>query len=200
MKLKIAGENTQFPFLLIEDFFTEQELEQVWQEIDALEPQWKTVDSDTTGNRTQRDGRTLATSDRVYLDEAYADRSHSMLQCNLGRIGHEQIINTYEKYVPAARTLRYTNSDRTILARYSNTQAYERHIDAYQHSQILFLHTDPKRFTGGDLHFPDNGCTIESVNNTCVVFPSYYYHEVSKVTAPNKYSSRYSVTRFYYST
>lgn len=201
MQIRIVGENTAFPFLIIEDFYTPEELARVWHEIDHIHSShWHSVDNDTTGNRSVVNGQTLATSDRVYMDDVYRNkRDSSTVLSTLGRVGHPTVLEAYEKYVPPGRSLKFTNSDRTILARYTNTQAYQEHIDIYLHSQILFLHREPKQFTGGDLYFRDSNSLVECRSNTCVLFPSYYYHRVDPVQCNTLRDSRYSITRFYYS-
>ena len=40
---------------------------------------------------------------------------------------------------------------------------------------------EPKKFTGGDFSFSDYDVTIPCVNNSMVIFPSSFKHEVSPV-------------------
>ena len=80
-----------------------------------------------------------------------------------------------------------------MLSRYVDGQYYNVHKDASVQTTLVWLHHEPKPFTGGDLVFKDyNNYTIPCNNNTGVIFYGPTKHEVP----PIKGTGRYTLTCF----
>ena len=69
-----------------------------------------------------------------------------------------------------------------------------------QSSFPAYFYKEPKKFTGGELFFPEYDYILESKNNSCIIFPSYFLHEVLqvKITDCDYYSGfgRYCMSQF----
>ena len=69
------------------------------------------------------------------------------------------------------------------------------------HSVLIWFYRKPKRFDGGDLIFTDLNETVKCKHNRMILFPSYYYHKVNKVTMEEQYRNkslgRFCLTHFF---
>jgi hypothetical protein len=68
---------------------------------------------------------------------------------------------------------------------------------------LIWLHKEPKMYQGGDFEIVNSNTVIESKNNRMVLFPSFYYHKVHKLTMDNSNEEnfgRYTITHFLYHT
>lgn len=192
-------ENKIFPFLVIDNFYNEEEQKLIWDELESLQEHLK---PNHEGIAKDQEGQQIANLSRVPLDERYEGcREKSAILSCYSKIVSEEVRQAYRKTTPSWRTFEHTNNDSTVLNYYENCTSYKEHFDMFMHSCLVWFYKTPKRFKGGDLFFKQSGTVVECIHNRMVLFPSYYLHEVDEVTLDNPYTDRgygrYSIAHFY---
>lgn len=180
MKIYNITDNQIFPFLMIDDFFDEEVLKSIWNELNFYEG--KTYLE--TEIIAQIKGKPMGTVKRLYLDKIYAgDQRHisDILSNYQKRLWSAEIVQAYKKTVPSWVTFWSSNKDTTQLGYMENSDYYTAHFDVTQHTALVWLYKEPRKFKGGDLIFTQSKINVECRNNRMVLFPSYYFHAVSKL-------------------
>jgi Rps23 Pro-64 3,4-dihydroxylase Tpa1-like proline 4-hydroxylase len=179
-----------FPHYIIHDFFTESELDAVWNEINFLH----TANYFKDKKHTNDPGSNNKIG--VILDEYYKnDRSQSNILKAYNKIFQlDPFIQNKHLY----KFVLDSNYDETFLSYYLNGGCYLPHHDFSVMSSVLPLWKEPKQFSGGDLWFPEDDYTPELHSNSLIIFASHQLHEVKCVESDNNIlgSSRYSISKF----
>ena len=190
-------QDEKFPFLVIDNFYSKENLNLIWKELDFLidkvRPEDKVV--------AQRDGKPLASVKRVYLDTLYNDRKTSnILEFFPSQLYNDEIRDTYVDLVPSGINFATSNYDSTQLSYYENKDGYKPHTDVFQHTALTWLFKEPKKFVGGDLVFTQSNTKVDCMYNRTVLFPSWYYHGVTQIKMNdedlNKGFGRWAITHF----
>jgi len=179
-----------FPHYIIHDFFTESELDAVWNEINFLHNTNSFKDKKHTSDPSSKN------KIGVVLDEQYnADRSKSSILTAYNKLFHlGPLIENKHLY----KFVLDSNYDSTFLSYYLNGGGYFPHDDFSVMSTVLTLWKEPKQFNGGDLWFPENNYTPALRSNSLIIFASHQIHEVKPVESDDNDigSSRYSISKF----
>ena len=92
------------------------------------------------------------------------------------------------------------NEDNTLIMYYENNDEYKPHRDLARLTAITWFYREPKKFTGGNLRFPEFDMEIECKHNRVIVFPSSIHHGVDKVGMEEKDMGkklgRFTMTQF----
>lgn len=175
--MKIEYLETPFPHVYCENFFDEKELELIWQELKFLShPKKLFLPGVHHGNPMSTDSRAL------HLELAYGIQSIShILEINKKTLKPEFVNPIVEKW-PFFMRLKFIDNVITKARYYHNGAGYAPHTDI-KHDFLTFsyFHTQPKKFTGGELYCPDYDYTIDCSNNTLIFLPSYVKHAVTNV-------------------
>ena len=203
MKFTICDEDKVFPFLIVDDLYSKNEQELIWEELrfhkDNFTLDYKTG---TEGVAKDKNGKPIANLTRIYLDDIYGDnRQDSDILNVYTKIVSQDVREAYRNTTPSWRTFEITNKDCSLVSYYENQQDYKEHFDKFMHTALVWFYKEPKRFTGGDLTFTQSKKTVECKHNRMVLFPSYYLHAVDEVSMEYKYRGkglgRYCLTHFY---
>jgi hypothetical protein len=180
------------PHCVIRSYYTEKELEELWTELDFLNP--KLLEPKKTGTATDENGVPKKQNRGLFLDEVYqnAREFSNILKLNR-RIGHEETTlalkgkHWFYNYItnPCPNL-----KDKTLISYYKDGDYYKPHTDSAVATCISYHWREPKAFEEGDLYFGDYRVPIE--NNCMLIFPSCTEHEVK----PVKGSGRYALTQF----
>lgn len=192
-------DNIVFPFLVVDDFYNEKELELIWSELEVHRDKLRRGHGGIAKDET---GFDLASLKRFSLDRLYeGHRQDSDIFSVYDKVCSEDVKKAYRKTTPSSRTFETSNNDATIINYYENTDDYKEHSDVFMHSCLIFFYKEPKKFTGGDLVFTQSSTVIECLHNRMILFPSYYLHKVTEVKMEEQYINkglgRYSMAHFY---
>jgi len=201
--------NNKFPHLLIDDWFSEDELKQIWKELDFLTIEDKLIKSGTASDVAKTDNnKPLSNNFRVYPAQHYSKLGleTSPILNSVKKVQnpefHKLVKKTFLKTDTAlSKVFSGTTGSNTVIGYYENNHVYEEHFDQYQFSMITWLYREPKNFTGGTFSLTKNKTEIECISNRAIFFPGFYFHAVSPVSIINKelhHSGRYSISNFFY--
>lgn len=187
-----------FPHLIVENMYNEEELELIWEELEFLNKPGKLKDPEGYG-AAKTNGQYITNSKALELDDIYKNRNISnILTVNRKLFNYCEV---YSNLSPYHSKFSHSNFDITKIRYYSDDEYYDPHMDTvYDTIACTYFYKEPKKFFGGDLFFPQFNYTVECKNNLCVIFPSYFMHEVKKIKIPNSdydYGfGRYCMTQF----
>jgi Rps23 Pro-64 3,4-dihydroxylase Tpa1-like proline 4-hydroxylase len=194
------------PYLVIDNWFSEKELNSIWKELEFYSEREKLARSEDnlTVTPTDLQKNPLAFSYRIYLDNFYKFEKRNIstiLNCQK----KFQTLDFYDKIksIPMARQFPNTNGDTSQVSYYENGDHFKSHYDVFQFTILIWLFKEPKKFEGGDLLFDELNEKIEVKNNRLLFFPSYYIHSVDEIKMQNDINigyGRYCITHFYYTT
>lgn len=181
--MKIDVYKDPFPYILVEDLYTEKEETLIKKELDFFLPSLK--DPDGTGTATH-EGEILKHNKGIFLDQVFTDRNVSyilntnrkifdILEVEKNQIGYD---NWFFKN-------QLTNRDTTLISYYENGDYYRVHDDIALYTVLTWFYKEPKSFTGGDFVVPDYNIRIECKNNMTIIFPSMIRHGVENVKVDN---------------
>lgn len=191
--------STSKSYLIIDDFFNEFELGEVWKELGELTNEQTLLPAHKTATAT--DGVSPIKKNKgVFLDDYFKDRNSKILE-HYEKLFTEEVFSNFPKLDNEFRHTFNVNFDRTLLSYYEHSDYYKPHIDGGVYTCLLWLHTEPKRFNGGDLELPELGERISIKNNRLLIFPSYRLHSVLPIEMIGNYTpfggdGRYSITKF----
>ena len=196
--MQIQCFENEFPYIIIDDYYNNDELTLIWEEINFLKN--KLVSSLEPISNSPKDfyGNNLKHNSLAYLDNTYINRGVS----NILRINEKFIINDFEIlrnhqhwfFKNVKPNIYYTS-----LSYYKDNDYYLPHWDECTVSSLTWLYKEPKAFTGGDLNFPDYDLTVKIKNNKTIIFPSCIKHQVFPVKMNDTIDNtgRYCISQFF---
>ena len=195
--------NEPFPYILIDDFYDQSELDRIWEELDYLcNPKRMGRSSIERGAATNllNDGtrELIKNAWDMFLDNFFTSRdSSNILEVNR-KLVNQEIYKNHPHWL--FNHLDALNEDTTQILYYENNDEYRPHRDLARLTGITWFYREPKKFTGGNLRFPRFDMEIECKHNRVILFPSSIHHGVDKVSMEEKDMGkklgRFTMTQF----
>ena len=200
---KISILKEPFPHLLMENFYTENELDLIWEELRFLTKPGKLCDPGLHHGAWDSEKKEFMTKSRsLELEYIYSDKNVSNIITVSQKLFNGGFLHIFYDRFPEFKKLIYTNYCKTKVRYYHNGDYYDPHTDIYNDFLAFsYFYKEPKAFSGGELYFPEYEYELECLNNSLVVLPSYVDHGVKLVNIKNSdyYSGhgRYCVSHFF---
>ena len=192
-----------FPYLIIEDLYSEKELAYIWQELDFLTNPSKLEPSEHIAP-TYYYNPPLKQNSSLSLDEIYSKRKISNILTTNKKIFDKQILDEFSDLCFSYQNINETNFDVTLLSYYENGGYYNEHSDSALYTCITWFFKEPKAFSGGDFNFNQYDIKMEIKNNMSVIFPSFVSHSFDEIKMSEDFDLQlsgygmYSMTQFLY--
>ena len=171
-----------FPFLQIENFYSEDELKLIWQELEFLNYPHKLEPPENTGTAREKESKVpLKNNSGLFLNEIYTKKNISNILSINRKLFTPQILNTFSNLSFGYETIKTTDEDMTLISYYENGGYYKPHEDRAIYTAITWFFKEPKQFTGGNFYFTDYNLKIEIKNNMTILFPSFVTHAVDEI-------------------
>ena len=175
-----------FPHLTIKNFYNDDELKLIWEELTFLTKPDKLVGT------------------KEYGGDVYPKRFRpisNILTVNR-KIFDSEIIDAFSGVHESLSISKSANYDVTKVRYYHDGDDYRPHVDAQmQFLAFTYFYKEPKKFEGGELYFPDHDYQFSCDNNSIIMFPGWVRHGVKKVTINDSDYfdgyGRYSITSFF---
>ena len=197
--MKIQHLNHTFPYIIIDDFYNQEECSLIWEELTFLCYPCKLERSSIERGGAHVGGDLLKFTNDTYLDSFYSKREYSNI-LNLNR----KVFNNHEKIFFAHNSWFFKNIsfniDYTQVVYYEDNDEYKAHQDCSLVTCLTWFYREPKKFNGGNLYFPEYDLEIEVLNNRMIIFPSVIIHTAKKVSMSeenrNKKLGRFCISQF----
>ena len=187
--------------VIIDNWYSKEELNNVFSELDFYQ---KSASLKLAKDNCAYDENKIpkAKSFRLYPNNMWSreERRMSFIMRYQDKFKDTNLHKKIESVSNIYNQFKETNYDTTIVSYYQNNDFYKSHNDLVKYTILIWVYKEPKQFTGGDLILTDLKKTIECKNNRLVLFPSFLFHEVTKIKSKKKIKDgygRYCITHFY---
>jgi hypothetical protein len=185
------------PYLIIDEVFTSDELNKIYQELEFIQP--KLLGPDRTGGARNEKKEHQKNNTGVFLDELFHLRDFSNILTFNRKFFSQEVFDNLLKCHPAYALIFNCNQDNTLMSYYEDSEHYKKHKDSSIITINSWFFKEPKNFSGGEFIFSDYNISIPVKNNSSVIFFSCYHHEVTPVKIIDKSvpcSGRFSMSMF----
>lgn len=192
---------SKLDYLYKENFFSKEELSFIWKELEFLnQPSILESPFDTGTALNKETNLPLKRNSGIFLDRIFLDYSkHSSIHRSVSKIFHGTI-HEYANLSDSTSGILNINRSNILVSYYEHGDSYEEHYDVSFVTCLFWLYKEPKRFTGGELFFPQFDKTFPPENNSLLMFPSHVKHLVTPVQIEEQYRGngfgRYCITLF----
>jgi len=169
-------------YKIIDNFYNEQEINLIWEELDFLCYPHKLEFS--PGGDDQYDtgcNKLIKRNTGLFLDDFYQKYRNCSNILNVNRKIYKDkfgLGKPFFKYLPQEEK-NLIIYDYTLINYYENSDYYLEHPDDAILTILYWIYREPKKFQGGDLFLEDQ--KIELKNNRIIIFPSHIKHSVTEV-------------------
>ena len=192
--------NEKFPYMVVDDYYNEEELRLIWEELDFLSyPHKLKRATKESGGATDNTGKLLKKNFHRYIDRIYSERELS----NILTVNRKLFDDDYKILRQHPHWFFQNvvfNKDYTQVGYYENNDHYGEHSDSASVTSLTWLYKEPKKFIGGDLFLSSDKIKIDCVNNRTLIFPSMIPHSVNEIhmneEKPSRGHGRYVITQF----
>ncbi len=188
-----------FPHLVFHNFYTDEELELIWEELKFYTKPNKLLDVEEYQGVV---GYTKAKA--LQLDAVY--RGKNRVLSNILEVSRKvfdnQVMEPFSNLHDCCSSAEHSNYDITKVRYYHNGDYYKPHKDMYfDFLAFSYFYREPKRFEGGNLIFPKYDYEFNCEHNSLIIMPSWVEHGVSEVSINDSdyYDGygRYAITHFF---
>ena len=183
-----------FLHLIIEDFYSEDELKLIWQELDFLTSPNKLIPANLDGSTTNSNALSVS------LNSVYKDLRYSNINLINQKILSSEIKDAFLSLSELFGHINSINHMNIKVKYYENGHNYHKHQDSPRFTGINYLYKEPKKFKDGDLYFNDYNYKIELKNNMFVLFIGCLWHSVTPIKLNEESyitgNGKYSITNF----
>jgi len=177
---------------VIENFYTEDELNLMWNEFDSFHN--KEFLTSSTGSARTIDYIPLKKSKGTWLDEKTNSNSQILKFSKKVKENH----HLYSEYDREYSVL----SDcvcSTLISYYGDGDYYKPHEDTTLFTACTYFFKEPKKFSGGNFLLNNYNIEIEIKNNMLIIFPGKYTHQARKVELKKEFKGygRYCISQFF---
>lgn len=175
-----------FPHAIIRNFYTNEELDLIFRELDFLNSPKKFLSAEHLGTAKDPISQMIKSkSNGLGLDETYANRSVSDILTINRKIFDKDLTEKFASLHPLMGHIKQINLDFTKIRYYEDGDYYNQHYDTARFTVASYFFKEPKSFTGGDLHFPEFNYTITIENNMVVFFVGSILHTSTQLKMKN---------------
>ena len=191
-----------FPHLIIINFYNDEELELIWEELKFYTKPGKFLPAkDYGGIEGYTDSKALCL-DHLYITGDPNYRPISNILTINRKVFDASVLQSFSEIHDCCGIAPETNFDVTKVRYYHDGDFYDPHTDkSIQFLAFSYFYKEPKRFTGGELIFPKYDFELTCENNSLIMFPGWVEHGVKKVNMEdsNYYEGygRYAITSFF---
>jgi Rps23 Pro-64 3,4-dihydroxylase Tpa1-like proline 4-hydroxylase len=191
--------STPVPHIVVNNWFTDDELNLIWQEIDFLTRENILLNPTQTGSAQNTQGQLIKNNHGLFLDNLYSNRQISNILSCTRKLWRRDFVEQASKYNFVFDYLRTSNFDTCLLSYYEEGDHYLEHFDISALTALIHLYKDPLQFMGGELIIKNK--IFPKENNRLILFPSCALHSVTPLKLnPNlkKFSGfgRYTISQF----
>ena len=190
--------NDPFPHLVIKNFYNEEELKLIWEELNFYTKPDKLLEAKDFGGIVD-----ATNSHAIVLDDIYdSNRKLSNILTVTRKIFNSGILDVFSDIHDCCCIAKKANWDCTKVRYYHNGEYYEPHTDkSMQFLAFYYIHKEPKKFTGGEVYFPKYNYEYGCDANSIIIFPGWVQHAVREVKIEDSeyYDGwgRYAITSFF---
>ncbi|MEC7229554.1 MAG: 2OG-Fe(II) oxygenase [Candidatus Thermoplasmatota archaeon] len=187
-----------FPHMVFHNFYTNEELELIWEELKFYTKPNKLLDVEEYQGVV---GYTKAKA--LQLDVVYKENRFLSNILEVSRkVFDDQILEPFSKISDCCTLAKNANYDHTKVRYYHNGDCYKPHTDSYfEFLAFSYFYKEPKRFEGGNLIFPKYDYEFSCDHNSLIIMPAWVEHGVSEVKIKDSdyYEGygRYAITHFF---
>ena len=187
-----------FPHMIVENYYNEEELELIWEELKFFTKPDKLLEAKDYGGVIDR-----TNARAVILDEVFALHRQMSNILNVSRkLFKSTVLEEFGKIHDCCYIAQLCNWDVTKLRYYHNGDYYEPHTDkCMQFLGFSYFYKEPKKFEGGELLFPKYDYKVPCDNNSIIIMPGWVEHSVSEVSIEDSDYfdgwGRYAITHFF---
>ena len=188
-----------FPHMIVENFYNDDELKLIWEELDFYTKDGKLFDAEEFGGIVNK-----TNSKAIWLDKVFSKKYRNLsniLKVNR-KLFDSVILDAFSSIHDCCSIAKFCNHDTTKVRYYHDGNYYEPHTDkTVQFLGFSYFYREPKKFEGGELMFPKYDYTFDCPNNSLIMMPGWVEHGVSKISIKNSDYfdgyGRYAVTSFF---
>ena len=197
--IKGSGFKEPFPHLIFSNFYNEQELNLIWEELNFYTKPNKLFEAKDFGGAFEK-----TNSHAIALDGVYSQkyrRLSNILTVNR-KLFEPDVLNSFAKIDDCCEIATECNYDVTKIRYYHDKEYYKPHIDsAFHFLAFSYFYKEPKKFSGGEIIFPKYDYKYSCDNNSMIIFPGWVEHGVTEVNIDNSdyYEGygRYCISSFF---
>ena len=188
-----------FPHLVFHNFYTDEELELIWEELKFYTKPNKLFDVEDYQGVV---GYTKAKA--IHLDSVYTGKNRVL--SNIIEVSRKvldkQVLEPFSELDDCCTLAKLANYDVTKVRYYHDGDYYKPHTDTFfEFLAFSYFYKEPKRFEGGNLFFPKYDYEFTCDNNSLIMMPAWVQHGVKEVSIKdsdyyNGYG-RYAITHFF---
>ncbi len=202
--IKIYNQRKECPYLVIDNWYTQDELSAVWHELNMYLTQPIKEKADDEGSPVAKeDGVAKSNAFRFHVWDYYTQKGRDISP--ILRNMYKQRTKEFHDIVLETMPLHHnnfinTNTDASFIGYYDKDQYYKPHHDSVQFTCLIWMYKEPKKFFGGNTKLVPIDATIECIPNRMLFFPSYIQHEVTPLKASKNIPfgyGRFGITHFY---
>ena len=191
-----------FPHMVINNFYNQEELELIWEELKFYTKPNKLLAAEGYGGVVGFTNARALCLDEIYVDTDKSHRNISNILTVNRKLFFSGVLNEFAKIHGCTSIATQSNTDVTKVRYYHDGEYYDPHTDkGVQFLGFSYFYKEPKKFEGGDLEFPQYDFALPCANNSMVVLPGWVEHGVKKVKISNSdyYDGwgRYAITSFF---
>jgi len=205
--MKVRHYDNPFPFMVIDEFYSSEELKRIWCELEFLSPEhkWDTTESNPEDGALSENGQQLKQNRFRWLDSIYRRCEDSDILTFSRKILENEIFgDTFLSHNHWFFRGLKVNICHTLLSYYGETgDQYKRHYDYASVTCLTWFYKEPKQFDGGDLslYYNNDRIDISIMNNRILIFPSSIDHQAHPITTKPDFKDgdgRYCLSQFLY--
>ena len=201
-----------FPHIIVKNFFNEEELKLIWQELEFYTHPGKLLKAENFGGIVGYTNSSAIILDQVYRN--YSKVTNETINGNPNfrpisniltlnrKLFESGILDALADVHDSVSLCNQSNWDSVKVRYYHNDEYYDPHTDkAMQFLAFYYINKEPKKYTGGEVYFPKYDYEYGCDSNSIIVFPGWVKHGVKKVSiedsAYHEGYGRYAITTFF---
>lgn len=179
---------------VIENFYTEDELNKIWEELDDFYDKNFLDNSSNVGPARTIDGIPLKRANGIFLYKSKFPNSN-IIKINNKVKEHSIIFSKHDEKYEKLDECVYN----TLMSYYDNDHYYKPHSDQSVFTACSYFFKEPKKFSGGNFILNDFNKEFEIKNNMLIIFPGKYRHQARKVKLDKNFPGhgRYCISQFF---